>query len=163
MLPPLPRCSGWAYSSLLHPSVSAFPATPGGSACTLVVSRLARRSLTLRPAHAHGHQVVTALARGFRHFVSSMPAPVASGWSVRRVGLSPTGKRRLPRRTGSATTYTEQIYDGLGKLLKDQFLGPRQTMIATPFPSTGMTSQASSGDAFEKVTSFPNTHGSEFG
>src|SRR5258708_7809458 len=34
--------------------------------------------------------------RGFRHFVSSMPAPVASGWSdSRRVGLAPTGKRRL--------------------------------------------------------------------
>jgi hypothetical protein len=63
----------------------------------LVVSRLARRSLTLRPAHAHGHQVVTALSRGFRHFVTSMPAPVASGWSVRRVGLSPTGKRRTYR------------------------------------------------------------------
>ena len=28
-----------------------------------------------------------------------MPAPVASGWSVRRVGLAPTGKRRLSRRT----------------------------------------------------------------
>jgi hypothetical protein len=24
-----------------------------------------------------------------------MTAPVASGWSVRRVGLAPTGKRRL--------------------------------------------------------------------
>src|SRR5258707_15274658 len=36
------------------------------------------------------------LTRGFRHFVSSMPAPVASGWSdSRRVGLAPTGKRRL--------------------------------------------------------------------
>ena len=29
------------------------------------------------------------------HFVTSMTAPVASGWSVRRVGLAPTGKRRL--------------------------------------------------------------------
>jgi hypothetical protein len=28
----------------------------------------------------------------FRHFVTSMPAPVASGWSDRRVGLAPTGK-----------------------------------------------------------------------
>src|SRR5262249_28288902 len=35
------------------------------------------------------------LSEGFRHFVSSMPAPVASGWSVCRVGLAPTGKRRL--------------------------------------------------------------------
>ena len=33
------------------------------------------------------------LSEGFRHFVTSMPAPVASGWSGRRVGL--TGKRRL--------------------------------------------------------------------
>src|SRR5882757_4235152 len=43
------------------------------------------------------------LSRGFRHFVTSMPAPVASGWSGCRVGLAPTGKRRLARRTGLAT------------------------------------------------------------
>ena len=35
------------------------------------------------------------LTEGFRHFVTSMPAPVASGWSRCRVGLAPTGKRRL--------------------------------------------------------------------
>ena len=35
------------------------------------------------------------LPRGFSHCVTSMTAPVASGWSVRRVGLAPTGKRRL--------------------------------------------------------------------
>ena len=35
------------------------------------------------------------LTEGFSHFVSSMAAPVASGWSGRRVGLAPTGKRRL--------------------------------------------------------------------
>jgi hypothetical protein len=28
------------------------------------------------------------LSEGFRHFVSSMPAPVASGWSGCRVGLA---------------------------------------------------------------------------
>ena len=32
---------------------------------------------------------------GFSHFVASMTAPVASGWSGCRVGLAPTGKRRL--------------------------------------------------------------------
>ena len=36
-----------------------------------------------------------ALPEGFSHLVSSMTAPVASGWSTRRVGLAPTGKRRL--------------------------------------------------------------------
>jgi hypothetical protein len=37
----------------------------------------------------------TALIEGFSHFVTSMTAPIASGWSGCRVGLSPTGKRRL--------------------------------------------------------------------
>ncbi len=41
---------------------------------------------------------------GFGHFVTSMTAPVASGWSDRRVGLAPTGKappyhRAHPTRT----------------------------------------------------------------
>jgi hypothetical protein len=36
-----------------------------------------------------------ALIEGFSHFVTSMTAPIASGWSVRRVGIPPTGKRRL--------------------------------------------------------------------
>src|SRR5499427_422070 len=39
-----------------HPSVSAFPETTIGSACTSSFSRIARRSLRLRPAHSHCHQ-----------------------------------------------------------------------------------------------------------
>src|SRR5437588_4206937 len=39
--------------------------------------------------------LVTRLSEGFSHFVSSIAAPVASGWSRCRVGLAPTGKRRL--------------------------------------------------------------------
>jgi hypothetical protein len=35
------------------------------------------------------------LIEGFSHFVTSMTAPIASGWSVCRVGFAPTGKRRL--------------------------------------------------------------------
>jgi hypothetical protein len=35
------------------------------------------------------------LPKGFSHFVTSMTAPVAPGWSICRVGLAPTGKRRL--------------------------------------------------------------------
>ena len=78
-----------------HPAVTAFPENVVGSACTSSFSRLARRSLTLRPAHSRCHQFVARLPEGFRHFVTSMPAPVASGWSGCRVGLAPTGKRRL--------------------------------------------------------------------
>ena len=39
-----------------HPAVSAFPETTIGSACTSSFSRIARRSLTLRPAHSRGHR-----------------------------------------------------------------------------------------------------------
>ena len=35
------------------------------------------------------------LTEGFSHFVTSVTAPVASGWSGCRVGLAPTGKRHL--------------------------------------------------------------------
>src|SRR6202142_294962 len=78
-----------------HPAVSAFPEIAVGSACTSSFSRPARRSLALRPAHSRRHLYVTRYTEGFSHFVTSMTAPVASGWSVRRVGLAPTGKRRL--------------------------------------------------------------------
>ncbi len=40
-----------------RPPVSAFPEPTIGSARTSSFSRLARRSLTLRPAHSHGHQI----------------------------------------------------------------------------------------------------------
>jgi hypothetical protein len=80
------RCSS-------HPAVTAFPDNVVGSACTSSFSRFARRSLALRPAHSRGHLYVTT--EGSSHFVTSMTAPVASGWSGCRVGLAPTGKRRL--------------------------------------------------------------------
>jgi hypothetical protein len=43
---------------------------------------------------------------GFSHFVTSMTAPIASGWSVCRVGLTPTGKRRL------STAHTQNRHRG---------------------------------------------------
>src|SRR5437588_2688062 len=46
-----------------HPAVAAFPDSAVGSACTSTFSRLARRSLALRPAHLRGRQVVTAIRR----------------------------------------------------------------------------------------------------
>src|SRR5262245_30216601 len=42
------------------------------------------------------------LTEGFSHFVTSIAAPVASGWSGCRVGFTPTGERRL----GTAHTLT---------------------------------------------------------
>jgi hypothetical protein len=64
-----------------HPAVTAFPDNVVGSACTSSFSRIAQRSLALRPAHSRGHLYVTCYTEGFSHFVTSMTAPVASGWS----------------------------------------------------------------------------------
>jgi hypothetical protein len=42
-----------------HPAISAFPDMAAGSACTSSFSRLAQRSLVLRPARSHCHRFVT--------------------------------------------------------------------------------------------------------
>src|SRR5260370_3038201 len=44
--------------ALLHPAVSAFPERVVGSACALSFSRIAQRSLALRPAHSPCHPFV---------------------------------------------------------------------------------------------------------
>jgi hypothetical protein len=96
MLPPLPRRSDWVPTLLNPPAVSTFPERVTGSVCASTFSRLARRSLALRPAHSRCHQFVTCIIpKASTVFVTSTVAPVASGWSICRVGLSPTGKRRL--------------------------------------------------------------------
>src|SRR5262252_10169856 len=88
------RRSGWAYGfrSVTQPCQPS-PKGPSG-----------------RPAHRpfrgllgiHSRYCTLALSpirdthsEGFSYFVTSIAAPAASGWSVRRVGLAPTGKRRL--------------------------------------------------------------------
>src|ERR1019366_1593774 len=69
--------AGWMVS-LGSPAVSAFPERVIGTACTLALS-------PIRDTHSEG----------FSYFVTSIAAPAASGWSDCRVGLAPTGKRRL--------------------------------------------------------------------
>ncbi len=73
----LPRMSGRVgLRNVLFEDCSAFTRV---TACTLAKS-----------------PNVTLYTRGFSHFVTSMTAPIASGWSKsHRVGLAPTGKRRL--------------------------------------------------------------------
>ena len=102
-----PGAASECMSLLTSPDVSAFPERVVGSACAMSFSRLARRSLTLRPAHSPSH-LVTFYIEGFSHFVTSMTASIASGWSKScRVGLSPTGKRRLS--TAHSLSGTENL------------------------------------------------------
>src|SRR4249919_2444145 len=78
-------------------------------------TRVAACTLALPP-------IRDTLIEGFSHFVTSMTAPIASGWSVCRVGLAPTGKRRL------CTAHTRKrhcvpILIGLSRLLKARGTG----------------------------------------
>src|SRR3979411_1816063 len=92
---PIPRCSSWAYSSLISPSHFSLPQYGSRVGLHIVLfeacsafPRVAACTLALSP-------IRDTLIEGFSHFVTSMTAPIASGWSDRRVGLAPTGKRRL--------------------------------------------------------------------
>src|SRR5215469_6781000 len=78
-----------------HPVVSAFPDSTIVSACTSSFSRFARRLLALRPAHSRGHQFVTSYPKASD--ISSPPCllRLLPAGANRRVGLAPTGKRRL--------------------------------------------------------------------
>src|SRR5215471_6251791 len=71
------------------------PEGVAGSACTSTFSGLARRSLALRPAHSRGHQFVTRYPKASD--ISSPPCllRLLPAGANRRVGLAPTGKRRL--------------------------------------------------------------------
>src|SRR5271170_3475051 len=70
---------------LLHRS-GLSPHTPCQSPRAL--TRVTACTLALSP-------IRDTLIEGFSHFVTSMTAPIASSWSGCRVGLAPTGKRRL--------------------------------------------------------------------
>jgi hypothetical protein len=54
---------------------------------------------------------------GFSYLVTSIAAPVASGWSGHRVGLAPTGKRRILTHARSRQCRARQWMNG-GKLFK---------------------------------------------
>src|ERR1700752_380574 len=81
MPPPVPRCSGWAYSSLISPGRSSLPRYGGRvglhidlfEACS-AFTRVAACTLARSP-------IRDPLIEGFSHFVTSMTAPIAYGWS----------------------------------------------------------------------------------
>src|SRR6201981_2955915 len=96
MLSPLPRRSGWAYTSLCftqpyQPSPKGLSGRPAHRPFRGLLSVHSRYGLHTRAVTVYRD----TLTRGFSHFVTSVTAPIASGWSVCRVGFAPTGKRRL--------------------------------------------------------------------
>src|SRR5215470_13599456 len=110
MLSPLPRHSGWA--TFAHSTQPYQPSPKGLSGRP--AHRPFRGLLSVHSRYGLHTRAVTVfrdtLTEGFSHFVTSIAAPVASGWSVCRVGFAPTGERRLGTahtqsgRTGSAVS-----------------------------------------------------------
>src|ERR1700751_4938418 len=81
MLPPLPRCSSGAYPSLIYPRRVSLPRKGRRVGLHIVLfeacsafTRVAACTLALSP-------IRDKLIEGFSHFVTSMTAPIASGWS----------------------------------------------------------------------------------
>jgi hypothetical protein len=78
------------------------------------------------------------LSEGFSHFVASMTAPVASGWSGCRVGLAPTGKRRL---VTAHTRFRHCVTNSGNVLSLDYAPAPpgRRTVKTEPLPGSLIT------------------------
>src|SRR5271156_2397896 len=96
MLSPLPRRSVWAYcvahfTQPCQPSPIWQSGRPAHCPFRGLLGVHSRYGLHTRAVTVYRD----TLAEGFSHFVTSIAAPVASGWSGCRVGFAPTGKRRL--------------------------------------------------------------------
>src|SRR5262249_15675214 len=96
-----PGAAAGRTTSLTRPAVSAFPERVVGSACASSFSRLARRSLALRPAHSRCHQFVTRIPTASA--ISSppwllrlLPAGAVAGWVLHPLE-SAAFSRRTPK------------------------------------------------------------------
>src|SRR5947207_6310595 len=100
-----------------RPSVSAFPDSTIGSACTSTFSRFARRLLALRPAHSRGHQIVTAI-RGLQTFRHLHACP-----GCFRLERSPGGPRthwKTPPCHGARGERSFLIYGGIAASVPEE-------------------------------------------
>src|ERR1700731_4878218 len=113
MLPPVPRCSGWAYSSLISPGRSSLPRFGGRvglhidlfEACSAFI-RVAACTLARSPSRER-YSKASAIS------LPPLILRLLPAGANRRVGLAPTGKRRL----GTAHAETgRSSYDDVGRL-----------------------------------------------
>jgi hypothetical protein len=81
MLPPLPRCSSRAYSSLISPGRISLPRKGCRVGLHIVLFEACSAFTRVAACTLARSPIRDPLPEGFRHFVASMPAPVASGWS----------------------------------------------------------------------------------
>src|ERR1700731_3410499 len=114
MLPPLPRCSSWAYSSLISPGRISLPRKGCRVGLHIVLFEACSAFTRVAACTLARSPIRDPLSEGFRHFVSSMPAPVASGWSESPGGACTHWKSAaLSRRTWQADLYrNDRVHPG---------------------------------------------------
>src|SRR6516164_5804719 len=81
MPPPLPRCSGWGYASLILPSRISLPRKGRRVGLHIVVFEVCSAFTHVAACQLALSPIRDTLIEGFSHFVTSMTAPVASGGS----------------------------------------------------------------------------------
>src|ERR1700740_115980 len=89
MPPPLPRCSGWAYSLLISPRRVSLPRKGHRVGLHIVLFEACSTFTRVAACTLPRSPIRDPLIEGFSHFVTSMPAPVASGWSESPGGPCP--------------------------------------------------------------------------
>src|SRR5262245_49908785 len=118
MLAPLPRRSGWATfahsTQSYQPSPKGLPGRPAHCPFRGLLGVHSRYGLHTRAVTVYRD----TLTEGFSHFVTSIAAPVASGWSVCRVGVAPTGERRL------GTAHTQPGHRATSTIAAQELLSP---------------------------------------
>jgi len=82
MLPPLPRCSSQASSSLISPGRISLPRKRRRVGLHIVLFEACSAFTHVAACTLARSPIRDPLSEGFSHFVTSMTAPVASGWSV---------------------------------------------------------------------------------
>src|SRR5512132_1645279 len=103
MLPPLPRCSRGAYSRSSHPAVSAFPGRGRRVGLHIVLFEACSAFTRVAACTLARSPIRDPLIGGFSHFVTSMTAPIASGWErIAGWDLHPLESAALARRTPNA-------------------------------------------------------------
>src|SRR3989337_1817462 len=90
-----PGAASGGTASLIHPSRVSLPRKGCRVGLRIVLFEACSAFTRVTACTLARSPIRDPLSEGFSHFVTSMTAPVASGWSGCRVGFSPTGKRRL--------------------------------------------------------------------
>src|SRR5712671_4925461 len=122
MLSPLPRHSGWAHYFAHSPCRISLPRYGSRVGLCIVLFEACSAFTRVTACTLAPSPIRDALSEGFSHFVTSIAAPVASGWSGCRVGLAPTGKRRLstahancgPEQLQHSCSQTRPMWPGVG-------------------------------------------------